>query len=248
VLACDPDKYSHIDPENRTNCEKCAENMKRFKTSDVTALLYKCTHTRFGVSSCEEMFDFFVTEVGACVTYNSFNVYRDQNSSNFENDAIEEWTLEDGYKNKTDMLNVYPQKGTKYPLSIDLSIIKETRDNLCLNSIQGFKVFLHLPNEAPQISKQFYLAAYQRYTQILINPKMTITEPELRDLPVEKRQCYFSDERRLDFFRSYTQNNCEIECIINLILEICHCIMFYMPSKDLWSIIYESCLAFLKPK
>jgi D-serine dehydratase len=51
-----------------------------------------------------------------------------------------------------------------------------------------------------------------------IEPKMIVTAPELRNLPVSKRQCYFNNERYLRFFRYYTQNNCETECLANIVM------------------------------
>jgi acid-sensing ion channel, other len=107
----------------------------------------------------------------------------------------------------------------------------------CLTEIQGYRIYLHFPNEVPQVTKHFFLAAHQRHTQLLINPSMTITTPELRDMAIEKRPCYFSDERRLDYFRSYTQSNCEIECVVVSILSYCECLVCYMPSQHIFKYI-----------
>jgi acid-sensing ion channel, other len=104
-------------------------------------------------------------------------------------------------------------------------------DGICKDAIQGFNIYLHLPSEAPQISKQFFTMAFYHHTQVMINPVVYLSDPELRNFPVEKRQCFFSDERYLRFFKNYTKNNCEIECLVNLTLNKCGCLMFHMPGK-----------------
>jgi hypothetical protein len=46
-----------------------------------------------------------------------------------------------------------------------------------------------------------------------------------------RRQCYFSRERELKFFKIYTKANCELECLANLTLRYCNCSLFYTPSE-----------------
>lgn len=46
-------------------------------------------------------------------------------------------------------------------------------------------------------------------------------------LGFSRRNCYFSDEKRLRFFNKYSNENCNTECRSNASLEICGCIPFY---------------------
>lgn len=46
------------------------------------------------------------------------------------------------------------------------------------------------------------------------------------------RQCYFNYERRLKYFKVYTQQNCELECITNFTLQTCGCVKFSMPREE----------------
>jgi len=66
---------------------------------------------------------------------------------------------------------------------------------------------------------------------IVIKPTLMTTSPGLRDYLPHKRQCYYSDEKRLEYFKFYSQNNCKLECFTNATLERCGCVAFYMPSK-----------------
>jgi acid-sensing ion channel, other len=225
--ACDPEVFGDVDPQNKTNCEQCSDYLKHFM-GNLDSLFNYCSHVRFE-AKCSDMFKQVITEEGVCFNYNGLDIYRDINATN--NDQFENWSLEDGYKNNVEHLNVRPHPGSKIYLTMGLGLYKWMNDILCKGVVEGFKVYLHLPNEAPQISKHFYLAAYHSHTQILISPRMITTDPELRNFPVDKRQCYFNDERYLRFFKYYTQNNCEIECVANMTLKKCGCVVFYMPSK-----------------
>lgn len=46
-----------------------------------------------------------------------------------------------------------------------------------------------------------------------------------------RRQCYLKDEKYLQHFQIYTQSNCELECLTNLTLKDCGCVLFYMPRN-----------------
>jgi acid-sensing ion channel, other len=185
----------------------------------------RCLHVGFE-SKCLKMLRQVVTESGVCFVYNSYEIYRNANDTNEG-----EWTLESGYRNSTENIDIHPRQGSKTTLKIRMDVGQGMVDGICKGAMQGSKVYLHLPNEAPQISKHFFLMPYYYHTQVLIIPKVSRTDPELRNFPVEKRQCYFSDERYLRFFKHYTKNNCEIECLVNLTLSRCGCLVFYMPGK-----------------
>jgi acid-sensing ion channel, other len=226
---CDSDMLYDVDPKNKTDCDKCAGILK-FLMGDADQCFKHCRHL-YTTDKYKDLFKEVVTEGGVCFVFNSFEVFRKSNES--LDDTIEEWTLEGGYKNNTGHIDIHPRAGSKFALNMGFTVNQRMTDSLCKGGIQAFKVYLHLPNEAPQIAKHFYLLPFYQYTQFYLNPKVTITVPELRDFPVEKRQCYFSDERYLRFFKQYTQNNCEVECVVNQTLSRCGCLMFYMPSE--WS-------------
>lgn len=44
-----------------------------------------------------------------------------------------------------------------------------------------------------------------------------------------RRQCFFNSERKLRYLRTYTQRNCELECLANFTLAVCGCVRFSMP-------------------
>lgn len=90
---------------------------------------------------------------------------------------------------------------------------------------------LHNPIETPKISAFGTLICPGTETQVIIKPTMDIASNQLRGIDQDKRQCFFSDERNLRFYRTYTQRNCVLECESNFTLYYCQCVMYYMPSK-----------------
>jgi acid-sensing ion channel, other len=224
---CNPDMFGDIDPKNRTECEHCSEILNNLMPN-VNDVLVGCGQIKYN-QLCSDMFKKVVTEEGVCYTYNSLEVYRKEGEKAYAEQ--EHWTLEDGYKKTLRELDVFPRTGSKLPLVIDLEVFNQLNDGLCKGPIQGFKVFLHLPNEVPHTSKHYYLVPYNQMVNILISPRMIVTASELRKFSIDKRQCYFNDERYLQFFKYYTQNNCEFECVANLTLKICGCLRFDLPSK-----------------
>ena len=43
-----------------------------------------------------------------------------------------------------------------------------------------------------------------------------------------RRNCYLEDEKVLKFFKIYTKNNCENECLTNFMISRCGCVEFFM--------------------
>jgi acid-sensing ion channel, other len=221
---CDPVLFDHIDPENRTNCDHCSEYLK-YMIGKMENTFYDCYQYKEDI--CEDIFEEVMTERGVCYTFNGLKVYR---TNNLDSDISKDnWTLDNGYTYDDDFIT--PRPATDQMLIMFLIAIDYMSDGLCKGPIKGFNVYLHLPNEAPQISKHYYLVPFEQTVQINIIPKMIKTAPELRDFSIDKRQCYFNDERYLRFFRYYTQNNCEVECLANLTVSKCGCQRFYMPSE-----------------
>ncbi|EDS26207.1 gonad-specific amiloride-sensitive sodium channel 1 [Culex quinquefasciatus] len=56
--------------------------------------------------------------------------------------------------------------------------------------------------------------------------KDTVNE---EDYTPSRRRCFFSHERKLQFFAIYNQANCELECLTNYTRKLCSCVRFSMP-------------------
>lgn len=150
------------------------------------------------------------------------------------NDSAENWSLEDGYKNAD--AETYPRRvlgpGSRAGLNIVLKLTENDLDYICRGPVQGFKILLHTPGEVPRVSKQYFRVPLGQEVVVSVKPNMITTSEGLADYAPERRQCYFNDERKLNFFRVYTQSNCELECLANFTLAACKCVKFSMPRSD----------------
>lgn len=58
---------------------------------------------------------------------------------------------------------------------------------------------------------------------------MITTSDGLKHYLPNRRQCFFNKERFLRYFKVYTQQNCELECLANYTMQQCGCVKFSMP-------------------
>lgn len=147
------------------------------------------------------------------------------------------WNVKRGYDklNYTHNEDVFPYRtfstGKFFSLRVILKIMDRNLDYLCTGQTQGFKVTFHAPYEPPQTWKKFYFVAPMRSVDFLVDPKVVTASNGLKRISAEVRKCFFKSERKLKFFKIYTQQNCELECLSNITLVECGCVKFAMASK-----------------
>lgn len=146
------------------------------------------------------------------------------------------WSMERGYFfNKYIGFNTYPYRvpssGIKVGFFAELRLFQKDLDYICRGPTQGFKVTLHNPDELPQVSKHFVRVPLDQEVLVSVQPQMITTSDGLRNYNPIRRGCYFESERTLKFFKSYSQRNCELECVAEATLRKCGCVKFSMPSN-----------------
>lgn len=149
------------------------------------------------------------------------------------------WSLENSYNGQNSSNETYPYRLLSMQNLLGITVLTESQipavDYLCSGGLDGFSITIHLPNELPTIGKNtYFISAYsQNEGIILVAPNLIATSPALRDYDPHVRQCFFNSERKLRFYRHYTQMNCESECLANYTLDKCECVHFAMPSKTM---------------
>lgn len=146
------------------------------------------------------------------------------------------WSLETGYdKNAPDDNIQYPLRthdaGAISGLDISLILLEQDLEYICRGPYTGFKVMLHLSVETPQVSKKSLSVPLYQQMKIAIKPNVIRTSDTLSKYDSSVRQCFFTSERTLRFFKVYTQQNCESECFANFTRTYCGCVKFSMPSN-----------------
>lgn len=66
-------------------------------------------------------------------------------------------------------------------------------------------------------------------TNYRIVPNSYEAVPSIRKIDRMTRQCIFSDEQKLLYYKYYTRRNCEAECDAIYFLRLCDCIPYYLP-------------------
>ncbi|KAG5679610.1 hypothetical protein PVAND_009170 [Polypedilum vanderplanki] len=138
-----------------------------------------------------------------------------------------------------DLKYFYNKNGTTYPWKTSAGGEKEfllTFLNIGV-SFECIKpsIAIHSPYEFPN-SHDFLGVEDKHEYEIKIVPIITKTDESLRQMSFETRKCYFNDEKELKFFKIYTKNNCEFECLSHALYQICKCVPFYYIRNSTWDI------------
>lgn len=98
--------------------------------------------------------------------------------------------------------------------------------------IDTISLRIHSPLDYPLELKSDESTTFElnspRTLEVFVIPEVVTMDENLEELPISQRNCYLKDERKLKFFKFYTQRNCEIECFAGQLLDICGCVPFYM--------------------
>ncbi|KAJ3646063.1 hypothetical protein Zmor_023709 [Zophobas morio] len=190
---------------------------------------------------CSELLTPVFTDEGVCYSFNIldrshiFNdlVYHYKDYHNVKEDT-RSWNMEFGYAQDAKG-DAYPKRalfsGANNGLTLYMGVENIDFDYMC-NSIQGFKVVLHSPVRIPKLKQEYFRVPLNQEVVAAVHPIMIMTSPAVQGFNVEKRECYFPSEKKLKYFRSYSQQNCFLECLTNVTLNFCDCVNFYMPKEN----------------
>ncbi|XP_023310707.1 pickpocket protein 28-like [Anoplophora glabripennis] len=204
--------------------------------------LYSCSYMG-KYYSCATIFKPIITDEGICFTFNMLDrseIYRDnvvhyENYHVMENLTYSNWSMDDGYSEDAG-LYPYPHRallaGAKNSLTINLITAKENIDHTCKESIQGYRVLLHIPMRIPSLSKHYFRVALDQVALGNIQPVMITTSESVMLYNSKRRECFFPSEKQLKFFKIYTSLNCKLECLTNFTLQYCGCVNFFMPREN----------------
>ncbi|TDG51035.1 hypothetical protein AWZ03_002690 [Drosophila navojoa] len=202
---------------------------------------------------CNKVFDFVATDEGICYQFNGLrpkDIYRDERFISYvDPDVVDfqnyfdtqlprlneirgNWSLSTGYVDQGQ--NSYPQRTVASSVSKGffafLQGLEHNYDYDCRSFKQGYKVFLNSPESVPVTSNNYILVPHGHEVMVSVLPSYVVSTNNLQEITAEKRQCFFDDERHLRFFRSYSQSNCQTECLANFTMAKCGCVKFWMPK------------------
>lgn len=154
------------------------------------------------------------------------------------NRNVSGWSLENGYMDEIDD-HEYPirvtETGTHGALDIAMTISKLNFDRVCRGFDEGFRVILSVPGEDFKLSPNFLRVPASQNSLIKIKPKLIRTSESIRHYEPNQRQCFYNSERKLRFYKIYSQSNCEMECLANFTKMECGCVRFSVPRTNISS-------------
>ncbi|XP_076650925.1 pickpocket protein 28 isoform X2 [Halictus rubicundus] len=193
------------------------------------------------INDCEKLFNPTMTDEGLCCNFNSVHkkylFYNPQDWSDLNNtfpsNSID-WNPETGYDVK--MLNEsMPLRpyGAGQSYGLTLSLDADIAEYYCSSTASvGFKMLLHNPVETPKIAEYAFAITPGEETRIIVTPRISTASKSIISIPQRKRKCFFTSERKLRYYRTYTQRNCVLECEANFTQKMCHCVQYYMPQSS----------------
>ncbi|KAG5672929.1 hypothetical protein PVAND_003017 [Polypedilum vanderplanki] len=184
-----------------------------------------------------------LTDFGLCYTFNMQNyeyifregkisessfIYNSYLNKSSKNNFSNIWSLNKGYDSD---LNLFapPLRAKKehgFDVRTDIACIKT---EYCEATGRTFKYIIHLPNEIPTLFHDTHYVEINKMAYFEVKVKINKINPNIFNYPPEIRQCYIEGEKRLKFFKTYTKNLCDFECLTNYTLEVCGCVKFTMP-------------------
>ncbi|CAH0397120.1 unnamed protein product [Chilo suppressalis] len=193
---------------------------------------------------CQKYFRPIFTDYGLCYAFNSLPMNGMKNDTlswqrSFNRQATPaalEWGLDEGYP------KVFPPdpsikpyrvmvSGENYGLSVELYLNISEHQHACDGNSLGFTVLIKSPTNHVYTSTVLRLPM-DRMTTIEVSPVTYKTDAALRTLNPEQRQCFFQNERQLEYYQFYTGSNCKHDLFVTESKRICNCTLFNWPRKS----------------
>lgn len=156
---------------------------------------------------------------------------------------LSDWSLETGYDPEAEAIT-YPMRifsGLKKSgIRAHLQLFNKDIEYNCHHlDVPGYRICLHTPGDVFRKDDLSIDVSLSEAVEITIKPKLITTSDGLRKYEVTQRQCFFTSERQLHFFKLYSEANCNMECFANYTLQMCECVRFSMPSKLIRDIMHS---------
>ncbi|XP_045476430.1 pickpocket protein 28-like isoform X2 [Harmonia axyridis] len=192
-------------------------------------------------AECEKILTPILTDEGLCYSFKMFDVrdiYSDVNEMIYYREGVRnpDWSPDKGFR-KDKVKNTFPRRvflnGVKNALVVVFYTKKSEVYYSCRDfSLQGIRVSLHSPSRIPRPSQVFFSVGLDRLTTVAVNPSFIRTTRTIKGYDPHRRFCFFENERKLKYFKSYSQSLCNLECWTNYTINFCGCTHFYMPRDN----------------
>lgn len=145
------------------------------------------------------------------------------------------WSLENGYETGFTGRE-YPLRMTdsnrKNGLELIVSFERRLNKTFCGMMVDGFFITINSPGNSLYLTNVFYIQT-SKNIRFNIEPTIFDISEGLSKYKSNQRGCFLNNERKLRFYKIYTKLNCEQECLANLTKDVCGCVKYSRPSKQI---------------
>ncbi|KAL0829892.1 hypothetical protein ABMA28_003370 [Loxostege sticticalis] len=193
---------------------------------------------------CKKYFMPIFTDYGLCYAFNSLPLNGMTNDTlswqrsfnRHANPGSLQWGLDVGYP------KVFPPdpsmqplrvmvSGEDYGLGVELYLNISEHQHACDGNSLGFTVLIRSPTNHVYTSTVLRLPM-DRMTTIEVSPITYKTDSALRSLAPDQRQCFFQNERKLEYYEFYTSSNCKHDIFVRESKKLCDCTLYNWPRKN----------------
>ena len=177
--------------------------------------------------NCSDIFQKVPTDSGMCCALNVNSSLR----KSVYTHLVEDMQKRDNGRENMKVLEAKPGKRNGIKLTLDLHSNFQASGSVYDDFI-GFKLFVGDASEFPNMKD--YGLTIQPGHEHFISLSNTIlrADPEIRNIPAEKRNCYFPEEGNLELYKYYTYSNCMFECSMKNAESVLGCLPWYLPSNQ----------------
>ncbi|CAH1733825.1 unnamed protein product [Chironomus riparius] len=252
LQSCQLGVYDLEDVELNISSEHLVYNLSQYQYFIDDMIPVSCFDTCS--ESSRTFYSRFLTFQGFCASFNLMNfdeIFTKEMSRDFFFNRVQSelsWDLTNGYSNNE---SDYPYRMSNGNYKSFDAILLQDNGNVdkdCSGFRRGYEVYWHLPNEVlTHWHSSININNINKDNQIYLRTKSFKMSPELQKYNVKYRQCYFDGEKKLKFFKIYTEKNCKFECLANFTLNKHGCVRYFMPrdkstplctSKDLQAVSF----------
>ena len=108
----------------------------------------------------------------------------------------------------------------------------ETTFGTILTDVNAFKIWIGSFAEFPVLRRGALMVEPGREHFVDLSGVSVAASEDLRDLPVEDRNCKFQDEGELEMYSRYTYTNCVFECKLKLAAKVTGCVPWFLPQAQ----------------
>ncbi|XP_077267511.1 sodium channel protein Nach [Temnothorax americanus] len=224
-----PDKISMDNVTARQlldNFDLTVEALMEKLMQPCSALLLRCAWIG-KIHDCDKIFKTVKSKEGFCCAFNShYDLNVKQTSNDTRSNSTDFHVTSDDLPGVRKILNA-PGSGRDVGLAVALNI-EPNMYKATSRPYVGASVMIHDPIDFPDIGAHVASVPPGHVLAVSVTGTSIRSMESLRNIPLEKRMCYFDNEKSGEVRYSY--QSCLSECKADQIHHLCGCLPFYYPE------------------